>query len=291
MKKQEKKKHSILNRVLAAAALALLAAGLLFLKLRPAPDRIVARPAEADRALVELQERARAKRAAGLSALQRGDLERAIADFSGAQELLGESAEVSELLRVAQDWKARAAAAKAASARAKPSGPSAPVRGAGLGRAAARGPSAPARVAKADAAEEQPEPSGAGESARQAEGAARERPAAGAPWGGDPAGNRGAAPAPPPAASPPTARALPPAAVVASPEPAEVDPGKGGLDVTSPGLYAEVWINGRSYGFPPIAARNLPAGAAEVVVRINGDVVRTAQAVVVRDQVTQLKVR
>lgn len=80
----------------------------------------------------------------------------------------------------------------------------------------------------------------------------------------------------------------PPTPAVAAPTAA---PERGGLDITSPGLYAEVWINGRSYGFPPVAARNLPAGTAEVEVRVNGAVKRKAKAVVQPGQVTAIKVR
>ena len=49
---------------------------------------------------------------------------------------------------------------------------------------------------------------------------------------------------------------------------------RGDLEVTSPGLYGEVWINGRPYGFPPISAQALPSGPARVEVRVNGEVKR-----------------
>lgn len=89
----------------------------------------------------------------------------------------------------------------------------------------------------------------------------------------------------------------PPPAPEAAPEPArpaeERAPAAavGGLDVTSPGLYAELWINGRSYGFPPVSARQLPAGPARIEARVNGAVKRRAEVEVVAGQVQQVKVR
>jgi hypothetical protein len=50
----------------------------------------------------------------------------------------------------------------------------------------------------------------------------------------------------------------------------------GGLEVTSPGLYGEIWINGRPWGFPPLQARDLPPGPTRVAVRVNGVEERTA---------------
>ncbi|WP_426735613.1 PEGA domain-containing protein [Myxococcus faecalis] len=50
--------------------------------------------------------------------------------------------------------------------------------------------------------------------------------------------------------------------------------GRGELDISSPSLYGEVWVNNRPYGFPPLVAQNLPAGPARVEVRVNGEVKR-----------------
>jgi hypothetical protein len=50
----------------------------------------------------------------------------------------------------------------------------------------------------------------------------------------------------------------------------------GGLEVTSPGLYGEIWINGRPWGFPPVQARDLPSGPTRVAVRVNGVEERSA---------------
>ncbi|MCP3059504.1 PEGA domain-containing protein [Myxococcus sp. K38C18041901] len=76
-----------------------------------------------------------------------------------------------------------------------------------------------------------------------------------------------AAPPPPPEA-PPTTAAAAPVAVKAEAT------GRGELDITSPSLYGEVWVNNRPYGFPPLVAQNLPAGPARVEVRVNGEVKR-----------------
>ncbi|WP_164015278.1 PEGA domain-containing protein [Pyxidicoccus trucidator] len=67
--------------------------------------------------------------------------------------------------------------------------------------------------------------------------------------------------------------------------------GKGDLDVTSPALYGEVWINNRPYGFPPLKAQGLPAGPARVEVRVNGVVKRKMTVEVEPDRLTAVRVR
>lgn len=67
--------------------------------------------------------------------------------------------------------------------------------------------------------------------------------------------------------------------------------GKGDLDVTSPALYGEVWINNRPYGFPPLKAQGLPAGPARVEVRVNGVVKRKLTVEVEPDRLTAVRVR
>lgn len=95
-----------------------------------------------------------------------------------------------------------------------------------------------------------------------------------------------AAPPPvPPAAAGTTPPPLPEAAATERtpkpPEPPAVPATtRGGLAITSPGLYAEVWVNGRPYGFPPATVEDLPGGPAQVELRING-VVKRARAVTV----------
>jgi hypothetical protein len=45
---------------------------------------------------------------------------------------------------------------------------------------------------------------------------------------------------------------------------------RGELHVVSLNVYGEVWINGQAYGYPPLLAKNLPAGTANVEIRVNG---------------------
>ncbi|WP_141620163.1 PEGA domain-containing protein [Myxococcus sp. AB036A] len=105
--------------------------------------------------------------------------------------------------------------------------------------------------------------------------------------------------APPPAATPaPTSPAAtaaraesPPTAEPSVATAAPTATGKGRLDVTSPGLYGEVWINNRPYGFPPLVAQGLPAGPARVEVRVNGVVKRKLTVDVVADQSTAVRIR
>lgn len=88
-----------------------------------------------------------------------------------------------------------------------------------------------------------------------------------------------AAPAPP--AESPQPAALPPAA------PAKVT---GGLEVASPGLYGEIWVNGRPQGFPPLKLDNLAPGPVKIEVRVNGVVKRSATANVVAGETTPVRV-
>ena len=83
--------------------------------------------------------------------------------------------------------------------------------------------------------------------------------------------------APPPI--PPSALADRPPSVAARTPPrraSSLQAMTGGLEVTSPGLYGEIWINGRPWGFPPVAARDLPPGPTRVTVRVNGVEERSA---------------
>lgn len=69
-------------------------------------------------------------------------------------------------------------------------------------------------------------------------------------------------PAPPPTGAFPTA-ARP------APLPREVS-GTGELHVVALGIYGEVWINGHSFGPPPLVAKGLAPGPAKVEIRVNG---------------------
>ncbi|WP_163884736.1 PEGA domain-containing protein, partial [Myxococcus sp. CA023] len=101
--------------------------------------------------------------------------------------------------------------------------------------------------------------------------------------------------APPPAATSPAATAAraesPPTAEPSVATAAPTATGKGRLDVTSPGLYGEVWINNRPYGFPPLVAQGLPVGPARLEVRVNGVVKRKLTVDVVADQSTAVRIR
>jgi hypothetical protein len=59
----------------------------------------------------------------------------------------------------------------------------------------------------------------------------------------------------------------------------------GTLQVSSPGLYGVVWINGRPRGYPPLAIGDLPSGPTRVEVRVNG-VQKWISTVVVQPGVT-----
>ncbi|QAT87095.1 hypothetical protein EJ065_5562 [Corallococcus coralloides] len=112
-------------------------------------------------------------------------------------------------------------------------------------------------------------------------------------------------PAQKPAAAPVAAVAPPPAADGAAASPRGPEPSKppepsvaraavaqrGDLEVTSPGLYGEVWINGRPYGFPPISAQALPSGPAKVEVRVNGEVKRRMTVEVEPGRSTRVRVK
>ena len=94
-------------------------------------------------------------------------------------------------------------------------------------------------------------------------------------------------------ASPAMARESPAPAVIARRQapPTEPAPTTGALDITSPGLYGEVWINGRPWGFSPVRARDLPAGPARIGVRVNGVEERSAVVAVRAGVTTAVRLR
>jgi hypothetical protein len=91
--------------------------------------------------------------------------------------------------------------------------------------------------------------------------------------------------------TPPAARPPPPpeAAVTARPPAGGATTGE--LEVTSPSIYGEIWINDRPYGFPPVTARGLPAGKARVEVRVQGAAKRKLTVEVVPGASTPVRVR
>lgn len=299
----------------------------------PAPAVDAARAAAEEEANAGL---ARARRAAGLAALEDRDYNKAVAEFTEALSLRKDKGDLVELLRIASDLQTREQA-KARDEQAKPQPePTATVKPAAKTR--------PVRVAMRTrpAKEESPE---AAETARNGlllvtstppglvvmvDGKAVDlTPArlplrAGAHRVALAQGDRrlfedtvdveadavrsinrdltaelappSASPAPAPARSAPEPTAAPavaspapaspgsmatasatPASRTEPPAPAATRPaagGKGDLDVASPSIYGEVWINNRPYGFPPVTARDIPAGQARVEIRVNGEVKR-----------------
>ncbi|MES1205574.1 MAG: PEGA domain-containing protein, partial [Pseudomonadota bacterium] len=124
------------------------------------------------------------------------------------------------------------------------------------------------------------------------------------------------APAESPRTTPPSsptpsvaAREESPRQVVAAPRPSDAAPNaivaapaerkasapaaasSGALQITSPGLYGVVWINGRPRGYPPLEVRDLPIGPAKIEVRVNGVEKRSSTVVVAPGLTTAVKLR
>ncbi len=292
-----------------------------------------------------MAEKGEARRTAGLAALDAGDYERALIDFTEAKALLGDKANVEELLRVTEDLRSRPRGAQRAHQSAS-SGSSVASRSTGRG-------SSGRRVAvKEEPAVEVPQVHTGSQSGLvivtttprgllvQVDDTAvdltpmRTKVKPGPHRLALLDGNRkvyettidvkeggtttvlkdlpmplegvGETPstAPPPAPPPPVAsvakeespRPIAPVAVAPmtppppAPRSAESPAGlamadKGTLQISSPGLYGVVWINGRPRGYPPLEVRDLPAGPAKVEVRVNG-IQKRSSTVVVREGVT-----
>jgi hypothetical protein len=64
----------------------------------------------------------------------------------------------------------------------------------------------------------------------------------------------------------------------------------GGLIVTSPGLYGEVWVSGRPRGFPPVTVTGLAPGPVTVEVRVNGLVKRSSSVIVEAGQTQNFRI-
>jgi hypothetical protein len=330
----------------------------------------------------EENERAgKARRAAGVAALENGDYEKALINLTEARTLLGERAKVDDLLKVTDELRNRAAAKKAAPAPeavAEPAAepvaepveaPAAPVEAPVV---AARAqptaptpkPKAPKRVAVAPVRQPRPEPR-APEPApvvERTEPVEPPEPAPRAPTQGtvlisttprgllvridgtsidltpmrtslSPGAHRVTLfdgerklheatvmvvegevttlirdlsdemkPSAPPAeervepkpelARPKPEPARPPPEVVATPPPERpaAAVAKGGLALTSPGLYGEIWVNGRPAGFPPATLEGLAPGPVKVEVRVNGVVRRSSTVVVEGGQTKAVRI-
>jgi hypothetical protein len=256
-------------------------------------------------------ERARgnAHKLAGIAALEEGRTERALAEFYAAAADLGPEANVdmliaaAEALRVKQRGQVTAPAAQpvdVASPAPQEEGES-PV---GVTQPVAVSPPAPPPTQRPAATGPARPPSGG--PARQ--GVYRPRRAVAETEAPEPqpeAQRRAEAvqPVPPEVAPVPAAavapvseppKAPPEAPVISPPAPSSLVPSRattGGLDVTSPGLYAEVWINDRPYGYPPVEARELGAGQTRVEVRVNGEVKRATEVTVIPGEVLKVRVR
>lgn len=285
------------------------------------------------------EEKALARRAAGLAALDAGDYGRALADFAEARALAGDKAYVSELLRVTEDLAQRAQAAR----RAPALRPAPPARPAPLSPSHfANRVHAPERtVIKEMAAPIEPPAPGAAQTVAPTSGlllvtttprgllvqvddvpvdlsptraslklgshhvaffdgdrkvyetnvdvkagapttllrdlTAELTPApvpTAVPFAKERVAEENLSAAAVPASKPvpatPARRSGNPMPVVAQAEPPSLAPRTGSLDITSPGLYGEIWINGRPRGFPPLHAEDLPAGRTRIGVRVNG---------------------
>lgn len=80
-----------------------------------------------------------------------------------------------------------------------------------------------------------------------------------------------------------------------APGPAPANPGaRGGAGevyVTSPAIYGEVFINGRGYGFPPLLAKEVPAGPAVVELKVGGTTRRTMKVEVLANRRLAARIR
>jgi len=273
---------------------------------------------------------ARARRAAGLAALERHDYDKATAEFSEALRLRKEEGDLRALLAIADDLRAREA--ERAAQPAKPLEPGAP---------ASIKPPPSRRKGAPLAARAEPLPPPALEAPRNGLLLVTSTPPGmvvmvdGKPMELTPArlsvppgihqvtlalGARrlleemveigeddvrtinhemkagpaaiAAAPTPPPPAPTPASQ---PAATDPTGLPAVSHPPTssttGDLEIASPALYGEIWINDRPYGFPPVTARGLPAGKARLEVRVQGAVKRRMTVEVEPGRSTPVRVR
>jgi hypothetical protein len=91
-----------------------------------------------------------------------------------------------------------------------------------------------------------------------------------------------------------TASADPPPSKTRAAPPASAPDSSGGtgtLDISSPGLYGVVWVNGRPRGYPPLTIGDLPVGKTKIEVRVNGIQKRTTTIVVKPGLTTPVQLR
>jgi hypothetical protein len=315
------------------------------LKAAPAKEGVGQETAGATEATRERQ--AQARRAAGLVALEAGEYDKALINFTEAKVLIGDKANVADLLQVTQELRRTPPVAKTRPAH-RPAEEWEPSR-----KNPSRGTR---RVAVREAVEEEPAPSAAEAGLLIVSTTPRgilvhvdDTPVDLTPMktkvkagshrvslydgdrkvfetsvevkeGGtatlvhDLSSSRVAetpSPVPAPAVAPATTREdapRPMAGVAAAPAPSApavpaliaplpATPGarspadRGTLDISVPGLYGVVWVNGRPRGYPPLAVPDLPAGPAEVEVRVNGVQKRSTTAMVRPGLTTSVKLR
>jgi hypothetical protein len=111
-------------------------------------------------------------------------------------------------------------------------------------------------------------------------------PAAPAPVVPAPAAPAPAAPAPVAPAPAPSRSPAPAPARAAAPDPSR---GRGELEVISPNVLGEIWIGGRSFGYPPRIIKDMPAGDAAVEIRAGGTVRRAKTVTIKADERTRVR--
>lgn len=331
---------------------------------QPQPVATAPVAAAVDQEAIERQQNARARRAAGVAALEAGDYEKALINFTEAQALIGEAAKVTELLKITEDLRNRAKEKKDEDEKAavpETKVAAAPVRPTPGRPTPARPTPAPAPVARSDDKRPEPKPTEApapivtgngmllvSTTPRgllvQVDGVPMDLTPMRAPakvgshrvalLDGDrkvyettvevTEGNVSTVlkdlsvelapkvasvetrtetrpePTPAPIArapepvkkiEPAPAPAPAPAPVAPAPTPAPAPAASsGGLQITSPGLYGEIWVNGRPYGFTPVTVNGLAAGNAKVEVKVNGVVKRSSTFAVEAGQVKAIRI-
>jgi hypothetical protein len=317
----------------------------------PAPVAAVVPPAlPVDSASLEREQLARARRVAGVAALEAGDYDKALINFTEAQALIGASAKVDELLKITEDLRARAAARKAEEVRVdEPGKPAAPTRPAPT-RPSARPTAAPIQRVAAAERTEAPAPIVTGTGMLlvsttprgllvQLDGAPMDLTPMRAPvkvgshrvalFDGDrklydttvdiTEGNVATVlkdlsvetapkeaprvdakpvevarveprPAVKPTEPPPSRVPAPVEKPAPVPEPVIPTSEKSGVAISAPGLYGEVWVNGRPVGFAPVTVEDLKPGPVKIEVRVNGVVKRSTTALVEAGQIKAVRV-
>jgi PEGA domain len=83
----------------------------------------------------------------------------------------------------------------------------------------------------------------------------------------------------------------PAAAVIPTVPDVPPERGSGTLQISSPGLYGVVWVNGRPRGYPPLEVRDVPGGPVKIEVRVNGVERRSSTTVVQPGLTTSVMLR